>query len=100
MPDEKLDQQIKDVAEKMKKRDELERKKGEQEFRKAMDKDTAGTVMRMFQLQQTQIAGMQAQIDATNPLAPLMREVANLGARIATLEATIFIRSKKTEATP
>lgn len=95
MADEKLEQQAKDVAEKLKKRDELERKKGEAEFRKAMDKDTAGTVMGMFQLQQTQLAGLQAQIDATNPLAPLMREVANIGARLAALEAAVFAKSRK-----
>ncbi len=96
MPDV-LEQEIKDVAGKLKKRDELERKKGEQEFRKAMSKDTAGTVMGMFQLLQAQIASLQAQLDATNPLAPLMRGLAEVGTRVANIEAVLFAKVKEEE---
>ena len=86
MPDEKLEQEMKDMTEKLRARDEVERKKAEKEFRAAMQKDTAGTVLTMFQGIQTQIALQGQIIDATNPLAPLMRAISNIEARLAMLE--------------
>lgn len=97
MPDEKLEKEIKDVAERLKKRDEEGRKKGEQEFRRAMDKDTAGTVLGMFQMVNAQIANLQAQIDATNPLAPVLRGLAEIGARVANIEVAVFAKPKGAE---
>jgi len=95
MPDEKLEQEMKVLYEKLKKRDEAERKRAEQEFRAAMGKDTAGTVLGLFQLTQTQIAGLQGQIDATNPLVPMMRGMAEIGARLSAIEAAFARAAEK-----
>jgi len=97
MPDEGLNQQMKELVEKLKKRDEEERKRGEQEFRRAMDRDTAGTVLGLFRLQQMQIASLQAQFDIINPLAPLSRTVAELNARLSAIEAALSKEAAKVE---
>ena len=89
MPDEKLDQQVKELSEKLRKRDEAGRKKAEQDWRKAMERDTAGTTLGMFQLHQAQIASLQGQIDAVNPLAPVIRAITEIGTRLAALEAEV-----------
>lgn len=94
MPDEKLEQEMKAMTEKLRARDEVERKKAEKEFRAAMQKDTAGTVLAMFQNLQAQIALQGQVIDATNPLAPIMRAISNIEARQAALEA-VLVESKK-----
>lgn len=94
MPDEKLEQEMKELTEKLRDRDEAERKKAVKEFRTAMGKDTAGTVLSMFQSIQAQIALQGQIIDATNPLAPVMRAISNIEARLTALEAA-FVEIRK-----
>jgi len=94
MVDEKLEREMKEMTEKLRARDEAERKKAEKEFRAAMQKDTAGTVLSIFQSIQAQIALQGQIIDATNPLATLMRAISNIEARQAALEAAL-VESKK-----
>jgi signal transduction histidine kinase len=95
MAEKNLDQQMKELAEKVRQRDETERKKIEQEWRKGMEKDTAGTTFKMFQSQQAQIGNLQAQLDAAYPLGPVIRALNEIGARLITLETAVFVRQKK-----
>ena len=97
MVDEKLEQQIKEINEKLRARDEAEAKKIEQEWRKATEQDTAGHTFKIFQLQQAQIANLQAQIDTSNPLAPVLRGIADLNARLAAIERIVFKKEAKSE---
>jgi len=95
MTGDDFEEQIKKISEKMQKRDEEERKKAEQEWRKEMDRDTAGTTLKMFGLLSMQIANLWSQIDATNPLAPVARAVAELGVRMTNIEQAILAASKE-----
>jgi len=90
MANEKLEEQIKKISEQLQKRDEEERKKAEQKWREEMDRDTAGTTLKMFGLLSMQVANLQSQIDATNPLAPAIRAIAELGVRVANIEKAIL----------
>jgi len=95
MTGDDFEEQIKKISEKMQKRDEEERKKAEQEWRKEMDRDTAGTTLKMFGLLSMQIANLQSQIDTMNPLAPVARAVAELGVRMTNIEQAILAASKE-----
>lgn len=95
---EDLDKQIQEISKKLQERDEMTRKEAEKEWRKAMEHDTAGHMLGVFQLAQAQLANIQAQIDATNPLAPVIRGIAALDARVATIEAVFLAEIKKKEA--
>jgi len=89
MSDETLERQMENITKKLQERDEAERKKIEQEWRKAMERDTAGHLLGIFQFIQTQIANLQAQIDATSPIASLVRGIAELNMRLVALETAI-----------
>lgn len=95
---ERLERQVKEITEKLHVRDEAERKKAEQEWRKAMDRDTAGHMLKMFQYAEARFADLQAQFDASNPIVAMLR---GLNARLTAIENAIsaapFDRIKKPE---
>lgn len=87
-----LEAQVKEITEKFRARDEAERKKAEQEWRKAMDRDTAGHTLKMFQYAEARFADLQAQLDASNPLLAMMRA---LNTRLLAIENVIAAVGKK-----
>lgn len=90
MPDDKkIEDEMKKLSERLRERDEAERKKAQKEFRAAMDKDTAGTVLNLFNITQAQYAGLQNQLDSVNPLAPLVRAVGELNVRVTAIEQAL-----------
>jgi hypothetical protein len=93
--DEDLERQVKDIAEKLRKRDEGEIRKAEQEWRSAMERDTAGETWKTFKFLQEQIAALDNLIITTNPLAMLARQIAELDARISALEMSMFAKSQE-----
>jgi len=93
---ESLAEQIKTIQEKLKERDDAALKQAEKEFRATMEKDTAGTVLGIFRGIQVQLASIQAQLDASNPLVPLMRAFNATTAKLTEIDA----RLTKLEATP
>lgn len=94
MVDESLERQVRETTARLQERDEAEAKRMEGEWRKAMERDTAGHVFGMFRLLQAQIASLQAQLDAANPLAAVMRTVADLNARLTAIETALAARGK------
>jgi hypothetical protein len=89
MTGEELDKQIQEVSEKLKKRDDADQKKAEKEFRAKMAKDTAGHVMDSFRVVAAQLQDLQTQIDATNPMAPIIRVVGELSVKLTEIEARV-----------
>lgn len=89
MAGEELETQIQEMNDKLKKRDDTEQKKIEKEFRAKMAKDTAGHVMESLRAVALQLTDLQAQIDATNPMAPIIRAVGELSVKLTELEARI-----------
>lgn len=79
---EDLKKQVADIQAKLQAQDEATRKTMESTFREKMGKDTAGTVMEMFQTIQTQIIALGQTIDVANPLLPAMRALNERLARI------------------
>lgn len=100
MVDDDLDKKVKEIVEAQKERDEEARKKAEKEFRETMRKDTAGTVLSMFQGTQAQIANLQAQIDATNPLAPVMRAINAMAAKMGEIDQRLAVLEKQQTGVP
>jgi len=86
---EKLENEVKEISEKLAKQDALETKKAEKEFRQKMQEDTAGTVMKGFNILHDQIGELQALVAATNPLAGMFGAINNNAAKIEELEARI-----------
>jgi succinyl-CoA synthetase beta subunit len=93
--DEGLERQVQEIAEKLQKRNEGEIRKAEQEWRSAMERDTAGETWKMFQSLQGVIAALDALVLATNPLVALARQIAELDARVSTLEMSMFAKSQE-----
>jgi hypothetical protein len=93
--DEGLERQVQEIAEKLQKRDEGEIRKAEQEWRSAMERDTAGETWKMFKFLQEQIAALDNLIITTNPFAMLARQIAELDARVLTLEMSMFAKSQE-----
>lgn len=87
MTGEELDKQMQEMTTKLQKRDANELKKAEKDWRESMGKDTAGHTLNMFRVMQSQIADLQAQIDATNPLAPVLRSLGEQAAALGELMA-------------
>jgi chromosome segregation ATPase len=86
---DELKKQVADIQAKLKAKDEEARKTMESAFREKMSKDTAGTVMEMFQVTQAQIASLQQQIDQSSPIPALVRGLNAIAQRQGTLEAWI-----------
>jgi len=86
---EDLDKQMQDISKKLQERDQAARKQAEQEWRKEMERDTAGHMLKMFGYVQAQLASFQAQIDATNPLAPLIRTIDAVVARLTDINVRL-----------
>jgi len=91
---EKLERQVKEITEKLRARDEAERKNAEQEWRKAMERDTAGHTLKMSQYFEARLTDLQAQLDASNPIVAMMRGMA---ARLTAIENAISAAGKEAE---
>lgn len=91
---EKLERQVKEITEKLRVRDEADRKKAEQEWRKAMERDTAGHTLKMSQYFEARLTDLQAQIDASNPIMAMTR---GLNARLAAIENALSATGEKAE---
>jgi len=74
------------ISRELRRRDEEALKRAEREWRQAMERDTAGHVFRMFQYVEARLADLQAQLDASNPVLPALRD---LDARLAAIEAAL-----------
>jgi hypothetical protein len=94
MPED-LKKQVEEISRKLKEQDEAAIKEGEKEFRAEMTKDTAGTVIRLFSRVQAQLAVLDAQLVATNPLVSVLRGMDTLGMRLAEIEERLAAVEKK-----
>lgn len=86
MTGEELDKEMAEITEKLKKRDAADQKKSEKEFRDAMAKDTAGHMMAAFRAVAEQLNDLQSQIDASNPMAPVIRAIGELSVKLTETE--------------
>ena len=88
MPED-LKKQVEEISKKLKERDEAAIKESEKGFRAAMTKDTAGTVLGLFQRVQAQIAALDAQLVATNPLVSVLRGMDALGMKLVEIDGRL-----------
>lgn len=95
MADENLKKQVEEISAKLKERDEAAIKESEKEFRAAIQKDTAGTILGLFSRMQAQLAVMDAQQVATNPLISVMRGLNALGARLESIDAHLIVHDAR-----
>jgi len=86
MKEDDLERQLKEISEKLRQKDEEALKKVEQEWRKAMERDTSGHVFQMFQYIEARLADLQAQIDTLHPEFAAAR---NFSARLSAIEAAL-----------
>ena len=68
-----------------------EQKKTEQEFRKACEKDTAGTLLNLSMFTKTQFDAIQSQLDTIYPVGALARTVDAVVAKITEIDRRLSV---------